>query len=122
MKKSLKKSFITFFVFLFVGIVGASAQKSQWTYAMKQDGVTYKIHFQQERGTLTIQIYDSNSNKWNWGTILEQKPSSGDGGYYKVKAGNGYTYHIWTYSSSSSLVVKVDGSQGQWTYYLESSK
>jgi len=104
--------------FLFMG-VSASAQ-SKWTYAMESGGATYKVHFQQERGTLTIQLYDSKSNKWGFATILEQKPSSGDGGYYKIKAGNGNIYEIWTYASSSSIVVKTSG--GQWTYSLESSE
>jgi hypothetical protein len=109
-------------LFFFIGINTASAQ-SQWTYSMSTGGVTYKIHFQQERGTLTVQLYDSKSNQWSWASMLESKPApsstSDTPGFYKFQAG-GYTYQMWTYAASRSAIVKSGSSQ--WTYVLESTK
>jgi len=114
MKQFFAKIALTFF--LAVGMLMLSNQEAaaqeQWTYSMVQGGKTYKIHFQQERGTLTIQLYDSVSNKWTFATIEASNPEEG---YYKIRAGNGNRYEIWTHDDGT-----LDCSSGNsaWTYYL----
>jgi hypothetical protein len=105
--------------FLLVGLGNASAQATQWTYAMKSNGVTYKVNIQEKDGTVTIQLYDSKSNKWGRATVLEKKVNSDDRyTYYKIKTD--YIYEIWIpfFTYDNSITVKGNG--GEWKYTLES--
>ncbi|HYG51443.1 MAG TPA: hypothetical protein VD905_11095 [Flavobacteriales bacterium] len=121
MKKSIKQIAKVFGLVLFFFVIAPkqSEAQTQWTYALSLNNVTYKAHFATANGNMTIQVYDSNSNKWSFGTIVAQQAESGQNTtYYKVKVG-GTIYEFWAYSNGS-LLVKTNG--GQWTYNLESSK
>ncbi len=122
MKKMINKIFGLFaIVFLLVGLGSVSAQ-TKFTYAMQSGGVTYKVYIHYG-STVTIQMYDSQNNKWGLVTILEKREpeedEAGAGTSYKVKTGNGSIYEISTYTRS---VVVSNSNGGQWTYNLESSQ
>ncbi len=115
----LSLSFVMTLVFCFTNTQNASAQqgKTKWTYVMKQNNVTYKVHFQQERGTVTVQMYASSSNKWNFGTILSTNQDNNKLTYYKVKdTVNNNIYEMW---SSADGSLKVTSGSSKWMYYLE---
>ncbi|MCU0439085.1 MAG: hypothetical protein MUC49_14400 [Raineya sp.] len=105
--------FIT--TFLLVGLGSASAQISKWTYVMKSNEVTYKIHIQEVKGTATVQLYDSKSNKWGTATVLEKKFTNDGYRYYKIKSSE--IYEIWI-SLYDVMTVKGSGG-GEWRYKLE---
>ena len=69
-------------------------------------GYTYKLHFTQERGTWTIQCYDSKSNKWVYGTILKSEP---DRGYWQFKDGAGKVWDCTTYSDGTAIIKDSSG-------------
>ncbi len=100
--------------FLLVGLGSASAQVTKWTYAMKSNGVNYKVHIQEKGGTVTIQLYDSKSNKWGFAKVLEKNFTNGSR-YYKIKTD--YIYEIWI-SLYDGMTIKGNG--GEWQYSLES--
>ncbi len=122
MSKFIQKSacfFILLCAFTFLNTQNANAQRTKWLYSMVMDGKTYKINFQQERGTLTIQLYASSTNKWNFATILSsnQDGSNGKTTYYKVKDSvNNNIYEMWS-NPNGTLLVK--SGKASWTYYLE---
>lgn len=118
------KKIVGFFIitFLFVGLGSASAQ-TKFTYAMQSGGVTYKVYIHYGN-TVSIQLYDSQNNKWGLATVLEAKEPDEDeaGGTttYKIKTSGGSIYELWTDTQGKILTLK--SSSGQWRYSLESSQ
>lgn len=95
MKKTTKQ--ITLFLFLVCATAFSSLLKAQATYIyIDENNNTNKIHFQQERGTWTIQLYSSTSNKWYFATIISSNP---DKGYFKFKDGSNVVYEAKTYNN-----------------------
>lgn len=79
------------------------------------NGVIYKLHFQQEKGTWTIQIYDSNSNQWSFASVLVSSPKSG---YFSFKdaIGNKYTFNA---SNNGKALLVPDDKSSEIVYWLE---
>ena len=111
MKSSLLKwSLVIIVMFLSVGIQNTQAKEENntngWTYACVIDGITYKLHLAQEKGTWTVQVYDSKSNKWTYGQVLSSTP---DKGYWKIKDGAGKVWDLTTYGNDYCIIKDSSG-------------
>ncbi|MCU0439084.1 MAG: hypothetical protein MUC49_14395 [Raineya sp.] len=108
--------------FLLVGLGSVSAQ-TKFIYAIQSGGVTYKVYIHYGN-TVTIQMYDSQSNQWKMATILEtREPEEDDAGAtttYKIKTSGGSIYEVWTDTRGKILTLK--NNNGEWKYSLESSQ
>lgn len=123
MKTLLKKTAImTNLIIAFVCISTTETQaQTKWMYKMTMNDVTYKIYFEWVNGTISIQLYSSQTNKWSFATILAQNSdnSNGQTTYYKIKENTtGMIYELWSMGSPEQCIVKTNG--GTWTYMLES--
>jgi hypothetical protein len=123
MKKMMNKIWGLFVIAsLLVGLGSASAQ-TKFTYAMQSGGITYKVYIHYGN-TVSIQLYDSQNNKWGLATILETKePDEDEAGAtttYKIKTSGGSIYELWTDTRGKILTLRSNG--GEWKYNLESSQ
>lgn len=106
MKSGIFKSILVA-IFTMVLFMSASQEAmAQYTYSTVISGITYKLHFTEEKGTWTVQCYDSNSNKWVYGSILASEP---DRGYWKMKDGAGKTWEVTTYDDNTCIIKDASG-------------
>lgn len=114
----LKSSLVLCFTLLFAFTAHSEAKTvavEGWTYSTVINGVTYKLYLVQEKGTWTIQVYDSRSNKWVYAQVLSSNP---DTGYWRIKDGAGVTWDLTTYDDNTAILTNVNTGK-ETKYWME---
>ena len=119
MKNFLLRSSFTLLATLFITLATTQESKADrvqgWTYSTVINGITYKLYLAQEKGTWTVQVYDSKSNKWIYAQVLSSNP---DKGYWRIKDGYSVVWDLTTYSDNTAILKNVNNG-GTTKYWME---